>query len=142
MVCVVWGLGMYSRKNSVGFFQPVNWGAVKNQFRPILGEHFEEAQRAVLSGRERVFRINGASIVLLRAEGSQLVVAGFVGDIEEAAPLIYQQAKSRGFKSIRIHAERRAEQRKLNSMGFNFKLVSTHQCSARNCQEFELVMEI
>ncbi|PSB89068.1 hypothetical protein C5F63_06040 [Photobacterium damselae subsp. damselae] len=133
---------MYSRKNSVGFFQPINWGAVKNQLKPVLGTHFEEAQRAVLSGRERVFLINDRTIVLLRAEGYQLVIAGFVGDIEEAAPLIYQQAKSRGFTSIRIHAERRAEQRKLNSMGFNFKLVSTHKCTARNCQEFELVMEI
>lgn len=133
--------GMYSR-NKTGFFQEVSWGAVKNQLRPILGTHFEEAQRAVLAKQERVFLINGRSIILLRAEGTELVIAGFVGDIEDSAPLIYQQAKNRGFKTIRVHAERRSEQRKLKSLGFNFKLVSTHKCSARNCQEFELILEI
>ena len=131
-----------SARNKSGFFQEVRWGAVKNQLRNVLGTHFLEAQREVIARRERVFLINGRSIVLLRAEGKELVVAGFVGDIETAAPLIFQQAKNRGFTSIRIHATRRSELRKLNAMGFNFKLVSQHKCTARNCDEFEMRMEM
>ncbi len=130
-----------SQNNYIHITEP-SWGSVKNQLRPILGTHFDDAQREVLAGRERVFKIDDAAIVLLRAEGAELVIAGFVGCIERAAPVLFQRAVENGFRSIRVHATRRGELRLLNQLGYRFKLVKKQRCTARNCTEFELRMEL
>ncbi len=125
---------MYSKKRNN--FKPAPWGLVKNTLKPILGKHFEEAQRRVLSNQERAFFINDYSIGLFRAEGSELVVCAFSGDLKECAVLIATQARSRGFKTIRAHITRRSELRFLKSCGLDFKLIESQKCKALNCNEY------
>ncbi|YCO02110.1 hypothetical protein ACB087_04135 [Vibrio sp. VNB-15] len=123
-------------------FKPISWGRAKNALRPILGAHFEETQRRVLQGTERVFVINDYSIALFRAEGYELVVGGFTGNLEECAPLIAIQAKSRGFKTIRAHITRRSELRFLRRLGLNFEMVHSQKCKALSCHEYVIRMEL
>ncbi|MDD9178428.1 MULTISPECIES: hypothetical protein [Aliivibrio] len=122
--------------NVKGNFKNVTWGRVKHRLKPILGTHFEEAERRVLAGTERVFMINDYSVVLLRQEGSELLVAGFDGNLEECAPLIIMQARNHGFKTVRAHVERRSHLRLLKRIGLPFQMVNQQRCKALNCDEF------
>lgn len=131
---------MLPKRNNT--FKHISWGRAKHQLRPILGAHFEEAQRRVLQGIERVYVINDYSIALFRAEGYELVVGGFAGNLEECAPLIAIQAKSRGFKTIRAHITRRAELRVLRRLGLDFQQVEDRKCQALNCHEFVIRLEL
>ncbi len=131
---------MHSKKRSN--FKIAPWGRVKNTLKPILGLHFNEAEKRVLKGQERVFYINEYSIVMFRAEGFELVVCAFSGDLEECAHLISAQAKSRGFKTIRAHISRRSILRKLNSLGLKYKFVESRECKSLNCQEFVIRVEL
>lgn len=126
--------------NVKGNFKNVSWGRVKHRLKPILGTHFEEAERRVLAGIERVFVINDYSVVLLRQEGSELLVAGFDGNLQECIPLIVIQARNFGFKAINAHVARRSHLRLLNRIGLPFKMVSQQHCEARNCEEFTIRM--
>ncbi|XDF78833.1 hypothetical protein AAFX60_006930 [Aliivibrio fischeri] len=126
--------------NVKGKFKNVSWGRVKHRLKPILGTHFEEAERRVLAGTERVFVINDYSIVLLRQEGSELVIAGFEGNLEECAPLIIMQARNNGFKTARAHVERRSHLRLLKRIGLPFQMVRQQRCKELNCEEFIIRM--
>jgi hypothetical protein len=126
--------------NVKGNFKNVTWGRVKHRLKPILGTHFEEAERRVLAGTERVFVINDYSIVLLRQEGSELLVAGFDGNLEECAPLIIMQARNFGFKTVLAHVARRSHLRLLKRIGLPFKMISHQHCEARNCEEYSIRM--
>ena len=127
---------------SMGKFEPVAWNRVKNFMRPVLGAHFAEAGRRINKGTEKAYAINDYNVALFRAEGTELVVTGFVGDLRECAPLIALQARNKGFKTIRCHISRRAELRALRGMGLQFQMVESRLCKAINCNEFIIRLDL
>ncbi|NAW57763.1 MULTISPECIES: hypothetical protein [unclassified Vibrio] len=101
---------------------PCPWEQVADPLRSALGDYHGAARRKVSQGQEHTFICEGAAL-LLRGEGSELVVVGFAGEhkLKQACPHILTLAKTIGAQTIRLHTKRRGECRYLNRLGYPFE---------------------
>lgn len=71
----------------------------------------------ISAGRAKTY-LYGETAVLLRIEGSELVVVGLVGEIIQTSLFIYTTAlQTKGIKTLRFHTMRKGMKRALISAG-------------------------
>ena len=103
-------------------FTREKWPRVAHLLKPVLGNYFEQAKVNVETGKEHLFSIDNYSVCLLRAEGLEVVVVGFLGvdRLSKCAPVIAELAREMGAKSIRLHTKRKGECLFLRRVGLPF----------------------
>lgn len=102
------------------------WKVAKPYLQKALGGYDPSAE--VEQGLAFSFYIgkpNQGAVVLVRTEQSEMVVIAFEGvhKLKDASKVIVELAKAIKAKTIRIHTERKGEQRYLNRLGLPFELV-------------------
>ncbi len=102
----------------------ITWDEVSDKLRECLGDYYHQAEININNKKEFLYIINNESIALIRPEYLELVIVGFVGVHRLAidSHVIFNQAKKKGFKSIRIHTKRKGELYFLNKIGLPFYL--------------------
>ncbi|MDF2185459.1 hypothetical protein O1O06_11865 [Grimontia hollisae] len=106
--------------------KPLSWSEAAPALAAALGDYMNDAKTQTALGNEFIFGCHGA-VMLLRAEGRELVIVGFSGPhrLATAAPAIVATAKAIGATSLRVHTTRRGELRYLNMLGYPFRLAET-----------------
>lgn len=113
------------------------WATVASRLRGALGEHWSEAEKAVLDKREFACTHHHTAL-LLRAENrrgiNELVVVGLAGDIKTATLACVRLAKHAGFDSIRCHTYRRGQLRCLRRLGLPVECIEERDDGERILQ--------
>ncbi len=86
---------------------PELWENAKPRLSKALGDYLPQAEREILAGRERVYRVNNTYMLLrgeiLVDETRELVVVALAGDMAAGTMSAVNHAQLHGFDSIRAH---------------------------------------
>lgn len=112
--------------NRLSSLVSIPWKLAKPNLQRALGGYDPSAE--IAQGNAFPFHIGEpkkGAFVLVRTEQSEMVVIAFEGvhKLKDASKVIVELAKAIKAKTIRIHTERKGEQRYLNRLGLPFELV-------------------